>query len=280
MLKSIITVLALLALVGVTGTVAAQDAPTRSIEKVAGDLYIFRNNAHRSVFLVTDEGVILADPINADVAEWIKGEIKERFDKTVRYVIYSHDHADHTSGGEVFADTATFVSQVNAKAKIAASGHTAVPETTFEDSMTIELGGKSVELIFPGNSHSDNLIVMRFPAEGALFVVDVAAVRRLPFRSFPDGYFPDTITTLKRIEALDFDIFVGGHGVIGVKQDVSDHRAYVEELYGAVQEAKAAGQSVEQAKAAIKMEAYKDWGQYDAWLAENIEGLWRFGASE
>jgi glyoxylase-like metal-dependent hydrolase (beta-lactamase superfamily II) len=35
--------------------------------------------------------------------------IAERFGKPVRYLIYSHDHADHISGGEVFSDTATIV---------------------------------------------------------------------------------------------------------------------------------------------------------------------------
>ena len=252
----------------------AQDAPTRSITQIAGDLYRFQNNAHFSVFLVTEEGIIVADPINADTATWLKGELASRFGKPVRYVIYSHDHADHTSGGEVFADTATVISQTNAKAKIEASGHTTVPTTTFDDFMEVELGGKRVELIFPGPSHSDNLIVMRFPDERALFVVDIASVRRLPFRTFPDYYFPAAIDALKRIEAIDFDIFAAGHGAVGVRQDIADHRAYVEEIYAAVREAKKNGLSLDEAKAAITMDKYKDWSQYEAWREENVEGLW------
>ena len=83
--------------------------PIREITNVAGDLYRARNNNHFTVFLVTPEGVILGDPINTDFAEWLKAEIASRFNTTVEYVLYSHHHWDHASGGAVFADTATFV---------------------------------------------------------------------------------------------------------------------------------------------------------------------------
>jgi glyoxylase-like metal-dependent hydrolase (beta-lactamase superfamily II) len=65
------------------------------------------------VFLVTDEGIILADPINTGFATWLKGELDKRFDVPVRYVLYSHHHGDHASGGDIFADTAEFVGHEN-----------------------------------------------------------------------------------------------------------------------------------------------------------------------
>jgi glyoxylase-like metal-dependent hydrolase (beta-lactamase superfamily II) len=65
------------------------------------------------VFLVTPEGIILADPINADFSKWLKGELASRFKVPVRYVVYSHHHWDHDSGGDVFADTARFVGHAN-----------------------------------------------------------------------------------------------------------------------------------------------------------------------
>ena len=60
---------------------------------------------------------------------------------------------------------------------------TAIPDITFKDRMTIELGGEKVELIYPGLSHSDNLVVMHFPAARALFAVDILSVKRLPFKN-------------------------------------------------------------------------------------------------
>ena len=85
------------------------DAQERAITQIAGDLYRFQNNGHYSVFLVTPEGVIATDPINSGAAKWLKNEIKARFNQPIKYVIYSHDHADHISGGEVFADDGAIV---------------------------------------------------------------------------------------------------------------------------------------------------------------------------
>ena len=84
----------------------AQDAK-RSITNIAGDLYRFQNNFHFSVFLVTPDGIIVTDPINADAAKWLSTELKARFGVPIKYLIYSHDHRDHIAGGEVLAPGAT-----------------------------------------------------------------------------------------------------------------------------------------------------------------------------
>jgi glyoxylase-like metal-dependent hydrolase (beta-lactamase superfamily II) len=91
----------------------AAAAPRRSIERINGDVYTATNNNHRTVFLVTKEGIVLGDPINADFAQWLKKEFASRFKVPVRYVVYSHHHWDHASGGDVFADTARFVGHAN-----------------------------------------------------------------------------------------------------------------------------------------------------------------------
>ena len=124
----------------------AQDEVKREITQIAGDLYRFQNKFHYSVFLVTPEGVIVTDPINAAAATWLKAEIAERFGQPIRYLILSHDHADHSSGGEVFADTATVIAHENTKATILGEQRpTAVPDITFSDRMTVALGGKTVD---------------------------------------------------------------------------------------------------------------------------------------
>jgi glyoxylase-like metal-dependent hydrolase (beta-lactamase superfamily II) len=88
-------------------------APRRSIEPITGGVYTATNNNHRTVFLVTPEGIVLGDPINADFSRWLKAELASRFKVPVKYVVYSHHHWDHASGGDVFADTARFVGHAN-----------------------------------------------------------------------------------------------------------------------------------------------------------------------
>ena len=115
----------------------AQDAPKRAITQISGDLYRFQNNFHFSVFLVTPDGVIVTDPINAEAAVWLRDEIAQRFDKPIKYVAYSHHHADHISGGEVWADTgAVIIAHENAVAGITQKNvPTALPDITFTDKM-------------------------------------------------------------------------------------------------------------------------------------------------
>ncbi len=262
-----------LAISGATGAVAQET--NRVITKIADDLYRFQNKFHFSVFLVTSEGVIVTDPINSDAAKWLKAEIAKRFNKPIKYLIYSHDHRDHSSGGEVFADTAIVVGHENTKAAmIGEKRPTAVPQVTFSDQMVIELGGQKVELTYVGRGHSDNSIVMRFPAQRTLFAVDFVSVNRVPFKTLNDSYFPDMINSLRKVESMDFDILAPGHGSMGKKPDVAAHREYVEDLYNGVLAGTRAGKTLDQLKAELTLEKYKSWGQYSAWRPMNIEGVY------
>lgn len=110
--RAVFLSLAALGAMSIAGLGHAQ-APNREITEIADNLYRATNAGHRAVFLVTDEGVILADTINREFSEWLKNEIDQRFGVPVRYVLYSHHHWDHASGGAVFEDTATFIAQEN-----------------------------------------------------------------------------------------------------------------------------------------------------------------------
>src|SRR4051794_40818359 len=102
----------------------AQQPPMRAIVNITGQLYRAQNNNDYNVFLVTPDGIILADPINRDFSRWLKAEFATRFKVPVRYVVYSHSDWDHDSGGVVFADTAEFVGQRNILAALAPpAGH-------------------------------------------------------------------------------------------------------------------------------------------------------------
>jgi len=254
-----------------------QQAPVREISNITGDLYRFRNAGHFSVFLVTQEGIIATDPIDADAARWLKGELAKRFNKPVKYLIYSHDHADHISGGEVFGDTAVVISHEKTKAAIMREKRpTALPHRVFSDRLAVELGGKRVELIYVGRNHSDNSIVMRFPAERVLFAVDFIPVESLPLGTLNDSYIDEWIESLKRVEALDFDILAPGHGSVGRKEHVRPMRDYMEELKSQVAAHLKQGKSVDEIKQSVKMKKYRNWSSYDSYLPLNIEGMVRY----
>jgi glyoxylase-like metal-dependent hydrolase (beta-lactamase superfamily II) len=274
------------------------------------------------------EGIILSDPISTEFAQWLRGELERRFDVPVRYVLYSHHHWDHASGGAVFADTAEFVGQEAMPAKLAlppastplpataatadanrngriergeAAGALAPqfalydanrdgalsgaevargpvsevhpPERLFGDRTTITLGGKSVEMIHLGPTHSEDMTVLRFPAENAVFLVDFISLKRLPFRTLGGVDVDQLVATIADVERLDFTMAVGGHGSVGDKSDVAAHRRYLTELKAAVADGIAKGQTLAQLQAALTFDAYSDWANFREWRTENIAGM-------
>ena len=261
-----------------TAPAPAQPAPVvREIAKIAGEVYRFRNNFHYSIFVVTPDGAIVTDPINAAAAQWLKDEIKSRFGRPVRYVVLSHDHADHSSGGEVFAqDGAVVVAHERARDAIVGEKRpTAVPQLTFNDRMTLELGGATLELIHVGRNHSDNSIVMRLPKERIVFAVDFIPVKAVAFRDFPDAYVAEWIDSLRAVEALEFDILAPGHGPLGSKADVTAFREYMEDLRGQVLALARAGKGAEEAKQLVDLSKYKAWMGFEQMAGLNVEGMHR-----
>ena len=122
-------ILAILSLSVLAGGAAAQQAtPPRNIVNITGQLYRATNDNHRTVFLVTPDGIIMSDPINRDFSRWLKQELATRFKVPVRYVLYTHHDWDHASGGAVWADTAEFIAQRNFPATLALpAGNPALP---------------------------------------------------------------------------------------------------------------------------------------------------------
>ena len=151
-----------------------------------------------------------------------------------------------------------------------------MPQITFSDQMTIELGGTVLELSYVGRNHSDNSIIMRFPKERVLFAVDFIPVESVAFRDFPDAYIEDWIDSLQRVELMDFNILAPGHGPLGRKEHVYMFREYMQDLHGAVLQYAREGKYLEEMKTLIKLPKYEKWASYQQWFPLNIEGMYRY----
>jgi glyoxylase-like metal-dependent hydrolase (beta-lactamase superfamily II) len=101
MRQGALIVLIVVLFAAVAGAQPPARQPSRQIVQITGDPYRARNNNYFSIFLVAPDGIILADPVNAAFATWLKEQFAQRFKVPVRYVIYSHSHWDHIEGGEV-----------------------------------------------------------------------------------------------------------------------------------------------------------------------------------
>ena len=91
-------IILILILAGIVPGAFAQDVK-RVVTRVTDDVYRFQNRFHVNMFVITDAGVVVTDPINEDAAKWLRGEIGKLTDKPITHLIYSHSHGDHASGG-------------------------------------------------------------------------------------------------------------------------------------------------------------------------------------
>jgi cyclase len=249
---------------------------------IADGVYQFRWQGHNAFFVVTDAGVVAVDPISLEAAAAYAAEIKRVAPgKPLRAVVYSHHHSDHATGAAVlrgaFGGTAPIIAHANAHARIVAQPDTALPppDVTFADRLVLHDRERPLELRFLGRTHSDNMIVAYLPRQKIAFAVDFVSNDRVGYRDLPDSFFPDHFETLRRLQALDYQRIVFGHGPPGDKAAVDRQVRYYDDLRAAVSAAIARGASEDEAARTVQLPQYQQWGSYAEWFPLNVRGVYR-----
>jgi hypothetical protein len=72
----IIFTLAIFLLIRISDGMAAPPAAERSIEHIRGSIYTahypMNDSIYNSIFMVTEDGIVLVDPVSAGAARWLK----------------------------------------------------------------------------------------------------------------------------------------------------------------------------------------------------------------
>jgi glyoxylase-like metal-dependent hydrolase (beta-lactamase superfamily II) len=261
--------------------------------RFAPDVYGVRHQNHVALFAVSDAGVVLVDPIgqlNPRAPGLIKAAIASVTDRPVKYVVYSHSSADHSSGGAAFKDTAEFVGhRLTASRMAAAEDPSSPPPTlTFDTQLALELGERRLDLYAANLWEEDDYIIAHDPAARLVMFVDLVQPRNLPFRRLL-GH-PDRIVA--RLDwlakTLDFDTVVSGHAtpfMVGGPADVLEARQYYLDLSEAIEQARGSGlaDGSEAMVASVRdalLGRYGTWRRFDEMLALNVEGMLRWRAGE
>lgn len=157
------------------------------------------------------------------------------------------------------------------------------PDIVYAERMQISLGGRTVQLIFPGLNHSDDATVMLFPAERVLFATEFLAdalVRNNP-RSLPSTCsafdrhpLAEWIRSYRTVEALDFDRVAPGHGDVFDKAVVTETREYFEYLVAEVSAGIRSGRPLAELVTTITLDRYKGWANYERLRRMNVEAAY------
>ena len=101
----------------------------------------------------------------------------------------------------------------------------------FLKEMNLTIGDQVLQLMYPGPYHQPGNIFVYLPEHKVLMAVDNVVPGGLLWKHL--GVTPDVPTLIKSIDqilALEFDVFVGGHGQPGTKQDILVQQEYVNDL--------------------------------------------------
>jgi glyoxylase-like metal-dependent hydrolase (beta-lactamase superfamily II) len=263
--------MALLLLTVAANTSFAQDVK-REVTRVTDDVYRFQNRFHMNMFVITGDGVVVTDPINAEAAAWLRTEIAKLTEQPITHLIYSHSHGDHASGGAAYGKLPNIIAQQNAPPAIDG----VMPTIRFSEQMSFTQGDKTFELTYLGPGHGNDLMAIVVRPDNVAFVVDAVSSKRLFYRDFAGANIDHWTDQVRKVDSLEFEVMIGGHGPVGVKSDVADGIAYLEALRAEVLQGLNDGKSVDELRQSVKMEKYKTWAAYDQWRELNVQGMARY----
>lgn len=262
------------AIIGLVPVVAFCQAQAIETIQVQEDLYFVGDRTY-SCFYLTNEGVVVIDPLDSTHAAATMAAIRKVTMKPVTYVFYSHNHWDHISGGQVFKEEGTkFVSHTEAKNQLTPHPQVIIPDSTWSGNKAIfTYGGKTMELYFYGRNHGDGMTVFRFPEYKAVFIIDLVVPDRVLYTYLPDASPKNWLEDLEKIQQLEFKtVYMAHNRVVGDRTDITLMQNYFRDLYGAVEEAMESEVPFFDIPQTVKLPQYSHLQKYDEWLHMNV---WR-----
>ncbi len=207
-------------------------------ERVADDLYVFTSDLYAQVtagVVMTSEGAIVIDTLAyPEETLMMKRFIEVRLGTTVRYVINTHFHADHSTG-TCFFKGARVVSHALCRELLDTRGRAGLetaklnstemrdvelilPDIVFDGgSLNLNVGNKTLQLwSTPG--HSADSIVCLVKEDRVLFAADTL----MPIPYFVGGSYDDFLISLQSLQNGNYENVIQGHGEVILRGEVEE----------------------------------------------------------
>ena len=287
-------------LLGISGFAMGLLVPTETTVTELAPGVFFRKARWQPEFIGCNQGWIIFDDfvlvIEASFpnqAEELIKEIRKTTDKPIKYVFDPPWHGDHADGNPVFIaegasaiasessrdqflkkGVASFETQKQQKPNEYAKLKYGIPAVYFPKKMILEDSTQRVELIHFGHGHTPGDAVAWLPKHGILFTGDSCV--NGAFNYTGESSTSNWISVLTEMAKLPIKVVCPGHGERSDAKLVETQRRYFVELRQAVQDAIAAGKSLDDIKQTIDLPWYKEWaGVTVRERGENIEHVYK-----
>ena len=215
------------------------------VGRVERNLYWVTDGVYQSAFLTTRDGVVLFDAppsIGHNLRRrWTRSPPPNGVSNTVTHLVYSHHHADHAGASSLFDGDVVRIGHEETRRLLVRDDDPArpVPEVTFADRYTLEVGGERAELAWHGPDHSPDNIYIHFPGHDTLMLIDVVNAGWVPIYNLNlsedvPGYMGAPATAL----SYPWTHFICGHlGRLATRDDVAVHQQYIADIEASAKEA-------------------------------------------
>ena len=146
------------------------------------------------------------------------------------------------------------------------------PTRTFSGELEIKVGDKAVQLIEVGPAHTRGDVLAYCAADKTVFTGDILFIEGTPIMW--QGPVANWIAACQRIEAMDVETIVPGHGPICGKSGVVAVREYLEFVREEARRRYDAGLDAWEAAKDIELGHYSAWSDPER-IAVNVDSLYR-----
>jgi cyclase len=286
------------ACVAIAATPALAQNPGANVRRITDGIYVqsSREVNSTSSIILTDEGPVIVDTGQTLIdSREVMAAVKRLTPLPVRLVINTEVHPDHTTGNFVFSPPALVINHQGAgeamrkaydpkraetlaaqspEMRLAADGYRlVVPQIEYRDRTTLQIGGRTIELIHMKNVHSEADTAVWLPKERVLFAASVALPGSIN-NIRPFVAIPDMIAAMRMMRALDPEVVVPGHGSFGTTKIFDENERYYTLLLERVGAMVRAGKTLDQIKQELRMPEYADWS-YQERMPSNIDAAYR-----
>jgi glyoxylase-like metal-dependent hydrolase (beta-lactamase superfamily II) len=214
------------------------------VGRVERNLFWVTDGVYQSAFLATRDGVVLFDapPSIGNNLRRAVDEIAaaEGVTNAVTHFVYSHHHADHGGAASLFENVVR-IGHEETRRLLSRDDDPArpVPDVTFTDTYTLEVGGERVELAWHGSNHSPDNIYIHFPGHDTLMLIDIVNAGWVPIYNTNltedvRGYMQAPDIAL----SYPWSHLISGHvGRLATRDDVALHQQYIADIEASSREA-------------------------------------------
>ena len=206
-------------------------------ERISDDVYVFTSGLYAQVTagaILTPAGAIVIDTLPfPNETRQVIDYIERRSPVGIRFVVYTHYHADHTYGGYLFRGAQVIshalcrellTTRGEAGLQLARAQNTSLtdvqmrlPDIVFTGEMTLRLGGKTIVLTHsPG--HTPDCITAYIKEDKILFASDTV----MPVPYIVDGDADAMLASLLKLKSLALENVVQGHGEIVLRGEIGE----------------------------------------------------------